>query len=113
MYYKINNNRLVVSEYDKRQLVQSIDCDSLVIVLDEEVSKIYTHGNTKKLCGISTCHAFLSGDILLKDVALVGNHDRIIYDVSQAKFTRESGLDLKQGDCVIIFPKLKRCYVVS
>jgi len=114
MYYKINNNKQdVISEYNQRKLNQSIKCESLVIVLNKEVSKIYSNGNQKKRCGISTCHAFLSGDILLKDVALVGKFDRIIYDVNQAKFIRESGLDLMQGDCVIFFPKLKRCYVVS
>ena len=101
-----------MSEYDKRKLIQSIICQSLVIVLDGEVSKIYNHGNHKKQCGISTCHAFLSGDILFKDVALVGKHDRIIYDINQARFICESGLLLKPSDAVIIYPLDKRCYVV-
>lgn len=112
MYYKINNHSRVVSEYHNQRLVQSIHCESLVIVLDDKKYKIYNHGNNKKLCGVSTCHAFLSGDILFKDVSLVGTHDRIIYDVKSSRFVCESGQLLKQGDAVIIYPLDKRCYVV-
>ena len=102
----------IISVYNKRGFIKSIECKTLVIILDEQVYKIGNYGNQKKLCGISTCHAFLSGDILFQDVALVGKHDLIKYDVFNAKFTCESGKELSQGDAVIINAVTKKCYVV-